>query len=148
MKRVLAGLALAGALAGLTGCASTGGGTIPTNAGDRSGKANFGYTYDSSKDKYQGTYKDGYVSMSFTGVDYQSVPCNYGYESYVPSTVLTYRSTNPKMPGSGTVQVQFCDYGEGTNGTGDYLSVNVLSGPFEGYSDAGTVQGNIQQKKK
>ena len=57
---------------------------------------------------------------------------------------VTYTSTNPRLPGTGTAVACLVDNGEGINGTGDLAGLIVGDGPFEGYQVRGTIKGNIQ----
>ena len=149
-KRMLVGLLVLAAIAVLSGC--SGGGWIPgggyfTNTSGatfhgatQSGKATFGFTYDGYKGRFQGTYRDGDVQIAFTGPSY-SAPS--------PSCIASsfdYRSTNPFWRGTGTGQIYACDAGEPGFSSGDTLDISINSGPFNGYSNSGTVQGNIQVK--
>jgi hypothetical protein len=58
---------------------------------------------------------------------------------------LAYRSTNPREKGTGLAKICVYDNGEGANAAGaDTVKIRVISGPFDGYYNAGDVQGNIQ----
>ena len=57
---------------------------------------------------------------------------------------IEYRSTNPKNRGDGTAFACVLDNGEGKNAPPDTARIQVDNGPFGGYSNQGTVQGNIQ----
>ncbi len=157
MKRlpVLAALVVAAAV--LPGCYAakfTGGGQITSGginfsagkgaARSAGGSANYGFTYDATKGNLAGTYRDGDVAMSLTGnptFDYY----NDGSENCM-SADGNYRSTNPRQRGDGTVHIYACDNGEG-RGSYDYLDVEVNSGPFSGYENAGYTRGNLQAHK-
>lgn len=61
---------------------------------------------------------------------------------------IEYESTNPKIQGSGgggTAVACFQDNGEGASATSDFARIFVIDGPYAGYSNAGTVKGNLQQ---
>jgi hypothetical protein len=132
-----------GAVAILSGCSA--GGWIPSaqrqasapsgQAATQSGKATFGMTYDGNKGRFQGTYRDGSVQMGFNGYSSAGLSC-------AATSLVQYRSTNPQIPGSGQVYVGFCDNGS----SGDNLSVEVISGPYNGYFNAGEVQGSVTAK--
>ncbi len=68
-----------------------------------------------------------------------------GEEMLVQAEVF-YRSTNPKMEGDGIARACVVDRGEGSNeeDPGDQGIIEVMTGPFGGYSKEGEVQGNIQ----
>jgi hypothetical protein len=53
--------------------------------------------------------------------------------------MTSYESQDPKLPGEGTVFVTACDHGE--PGDVDYLQIDVQSGPYAGYHNAGPVLG-------
>ena len=55
-----------------------------------------------------------------------------------------YRSTNPKNRGDGSLLAFVKDNGEGNASDDDEMQVFVYAGPFAGYIEQGTVQGNIQ----
>ncbi len=154
MKRwpVLAVLVLAAAV--LPGCYAakfTGGGQITSGGinfsaakGSAANGASYGFTYDAIKGNFTGTYRDGDVAMSLTGMaafDFY----NSGSENCMSADAY-YRSTNPRQRGNGTVHIYACDNGEG-RGSYDYLDVEVNSGPFSGYENAGYTRGNLQAHK-
>lgn len=140
----------------LAGCADkfTGGGTIPSTDGTSSDQANFGFTYkitnqSTGAGQAQGAYHDPYaygyplggLALKFAGLfSGDTTPglnnCMDGTENYV--------SQNPNYPGSGQVFLKACDNGEpGINNDGIYI--DVLSGPYIGYIDSGTLTGgNLQ----
>ncbi len=61
---------------------------------------------------------------------------------------VSYRSTNPAFPGNGQALACVSDNGQGSKSTGpDVAFVQVVSGPFAGYTNFGDVQGNIQHHK-
>jgi hypothetical protein len=56
-----------------------------------------------------------------------------------------YISQDPKNRGEGDLQLFACDLGEPGKLNGDFLVINVLSGPYDGYENGGTIQGgNLQ----
>jgi len=59
----------------------------------------------------------------------------------------TYDSTNPKALGSGIVYACAKDNGEGGKSSSDLAVITIVGGPFDGYINAGPVQGNIQQHR-
>lgn len=62
--------------------------------------------------------------------------------------LVSYRSTNPSFAGNGQALVCVSDNGEGSNASGsDAAFIQVLTGPFAGYTNFGAVQGNIAQHK-
>jgi hypothetical protein len=52
----------------------------------------------------------------------------------------TYTSQDKDRPGTGTADVLACDLGE-PGVEGDFLVIEVLSGPYAGYSNAGPILG-------
>lgn len=98
-----------------------------------------------SQDQWQEEwYKDDCLNGSyyFNGIYHE------GHRPFdVPVYLLyaNYRSTNPQKPGAGNVRVYVKDNGEGQKADGsDQMDVYVYDGPFAGYHQQGTVQGNIQ----
>jgi hypothetical protein len=56
-----------------------------------------------------------------------------------------YRSTDPKYPGEGKAIICMRDNGEGKKAVlADTIRIEVTSGPYMGYINMGSVQGNIQ----
>ena len=60
--------------------------------------------------------------------------------------IADYESQNPNVPGRGTVELLLCDRGNGPS-SGDFVSVDVLSGPYMPYHNGGVAQGNITVNK-
>jgi len=56
---------------------------------------------------------------------------------------VNYTSTNTAFPGTGTASVCVIDNGQGSNASEDQLAIVVESGPYGGYENSGSVQGNI-----
>ena len=147
-----------------TGCQATGTGAIPSLLfpGD---KATFGFIAVSDAtgltQDFSGSYHDpqgqtaiGIVDVAFKGVGGLQ-KCQPGVDpacAQAPNNVkggcyvglaLQYQSQNPNIPGSGTFFLLACDVdGTGGNGT-DFLLITVESGPYTGYSNAGTPSGNL-----
>ncbi|WP_223669804.1 hypothetical protein [Kangiella shandongensis] len=58
---------------------------------------------------------------------------------------FTYESSNPGAPGSGTGYACFVDTGEGKgNFHGAITAFSLSDGPFDGYLNHGTLNGNVQ----
>ena len=138
--RVVVPVLAAGALVvGITGCKATGGGFIQSATG--ADAAHFGFVMQTNKQDnvVHGTYRDGYVKLRFDAgsVSMTFDPCAHWTVDYV--------STSPDYPGSGTAQVVVCDNGEPGPSSGDNLSIQILTGPYAGYSNAGVLEGgNLQ----
>lgn len=157
-KRGLMGATLlpASALA-IAGCADkfTGGGTIPSTDEVQGDQANFGFTYkvtdqETGAGKTQGTYHDefapsyplGGLELKFTGLlsSASSGPCANGLKGTV-----SYTSQNSNYPGTGQALLKACDTGQPRNFPGDSIGIDVLSGPYNGYSNEGLLTGgNLQ----
>lgn len=61
---------------------------------------------------------------------------------------VDYRSTNNASPGTGTATVCFTDNGEGAKAVdSDSAIISISSGPYAGYLNHGSIQGNVQQHK-
>jgi hypothetical protein len=66
-----------------------------------------------------------------------------------PAVKADYTSTNPKLPGSGRLLTCFYNFrnqGEQSNESEMYVrQVTLTTGPYAGYTNAGTLSGNIHQ---
>lgn len=59
-----------------------------------------------------------------------------------------YRSTNPSTEGGGSFVACVSDNGEGSKkSAADAALIYVVDGPYAGYTNSGTVQGNVQMHK-
>lgn len=157
----------------LAGCSVpgkvTGGGKI---VGTNTGIANFGFNADSCEgfvtgrfdfhDKEANGFENG-IKMNGAVTDagkcaeqddpnaVENTYCETSYyennlgciEGYIVD--VNYQSTNPLHPGSGAAVACVIDNGEGINSTvADAVWLHVSSGPYRGYYNKGSVQGNIQ----
>ena len=145
----------------------TGGGTIPSTSGVSGNKANLGFIGDGCDpdnvagsfnyhDKNAPGFQPGGVKVLGAVVEAGecALPngdttgnqaCGLCGDSATHGITALYRSTNPKQPGTGTVIACLTDNGEGANaGAPDAGIIEVLSGPFAAYFNAGAVQGNVQ----
>jgi hypothetical protein len=60
---------------------------------------------------------------------------------------ITYRSLDKRNnPGVGTAFMCIADYGEGANASADFLYIEVMDGPYDGYVNSGEVQGNVHEE--
>jgi hypothetical protein len=143
--RLLAlGVVVVGVLLATTGClskASGGGWMLSANGEDR---ATFGFHFDGPRDAARGSYHDHGtgVRFKFDGL--------IEYTRRGPPECLqfvgTYTSLDKTHPGSGTVDVVACDFGE--PGTFDGLIIDVIDGPYTGYHNNQNISGgNIQGGK-
>ena len=136
----LVAIVLVAALTG-AGCKATGGGSIPTGVNGKK-PATFGLVWQETKqsEKFvvRGSWADSYIKfkitdgfiITFTG------ECGGGLGTYV--------STNRNDPGTGTLAMSVCDYGEPGPSSGDTISVTTLTGPFN-YTNSGDLEhGNLQ----
>ncbi|WP_105200926.1 MULTISPECIES: hypothetical protein [unclassified Pseudoalteromonas] len=85
----------------------------------------------------------GYCALTDEGLEngVQECNCMDQFEAQ-----FSYSSKNPQAPGEGTGFVCFFDTGEGKgNFHGAITAFNLIDGPYEGYGNVGTVNGNIQQ---
>ncbi len=108
----------------------------------------------------QGTLTDelGAIIATEVDVDFQgegtmvTVPALPGFNNCMGNPALLYESQNPDMPGDpngpdGTLNLIACDGGEPGPSSNDFIFIDVTSGPFTGYRNAGPVEGgNIQVK--
>lgn len=133
-----------------TGCAIkfTGGGWIVSASGVEGEKATFGFTFDGPAGRFQGSYHDeglwngeevrlrGTGVVSFAGPD---------FDNNCMDATLSYESQNPRLRGSGELELTACDDGEPGPSAGDDIAIIVISGPYSGYSDGGDIMGgNLQ----
>ncbi len=142
--RVAAVVVISGVL--LAGCKATGGGWIPSATGD--GKAHFGFVWQTTEDPdktlAKGTWHDGDVRLRLVDGVILTFPfggegCAIGFAEYV--------SQSKARPGSGTLTIQLCDLGEPGPTNGDFIGIVINSGPYEGYTNEGVLQGgNLQIK--
>lgn len=144
-RRALTVLPAVGLLAlAITGCKATGGGFINSATGAKA--AYFGFTWNETSNGtvVSGSWHDGPVKFKLDGGMFIPPPgpsCVEGSGTYV--------STSKAHPGSGTVEMTICDYGEPGPTNGDSISVTLSGGPYNGYSDSGTLQGgNLQIHSK
>jgi hypothetical protein len=140
-KHVLALAAVAGVVAlSLAGCTAQGGGFIASNNGATSGKATFGFTWqttDNGSIVLRGSWHDGDVDFrldrgdSLSGSPYS--PCVSGTGHYV--------STNKSHKGSGNVNIIVCDVGDPGPTNGDSIDVDPTSGVYSSYANSGQLDG-------
>lgn len=141
--RLLVGFGVVGLL--LAGCAGrmTGGGAIPS-ATNPNGSANFALEYlitnqADGSGRLTGTFHDGAVRLRFDGAE--SSPAETSGSNCIETTA-DYVSENQTAAGDGTATVEACD-NSGTN-LPDVFSLAVLTGPYAGYADEGTLtRGNL-----
>ncbi|WP_158677931.1 hypothetical protein [Pseudoalteromonas sp. T1lg76] len=158
---------LAGTLS--TGCSlvgehkMTGGGTMASAGGDKN--AVFTFNVESCGEEASGrvNYQDhsaidfehmggvsfnakvddfGYCTLDLGAGDPEAAECNCEnqYEAQ-----FTYDSKNPQAPGEGTGFACFIDTGTGKgNFHGIVTAMKLDNGPYEGYLNHGTMNGNIQ----
>lgn len=143
-KRALTVLPAVGlAVVAVAGCKATGGGFIGSATGAKA--AYFGFTWNSDSNGFvaSGSWHDGWVRFKLDGGMFLQTP------SPCAHTSGTYVSTSKSNPGSGNVYMTICDNGEPGPTNGDTLSVQLSDGPYDGYSDSGTLQGgNLQINTK
>jgi hypothetical protein len=128
----------------LSGCMApgkvTGGGWVASSV---DGKANFGFcaaqnSCGDTSGKF--TYRDKNAGVSMSGDI--TFAAHAGDGTYILSG--TFRSTNPKIAGSGVLSATVQDNGEPGIG-GDYFAIEITQGTWVGYSNDGELGGgNIQ----
>ena len=67
----------------------------------------------------------------------------YGYDVAVK---FAYTSINPFRPGEGYGIACATDNGQGVNDPPDDAAIGLFGGPFDGYVNWGTIQGNLDKK--
>ena len=145
----------------------TGGGTIPSASGNEAEIANFGFNAArcdamnpvegkfNYHDKYESSYEGGvkfngdivgFILCDDDPATNDCTVCPEDSDGIMPvEAEIDYRSTNPKFKGEGTAFACVVDNGEGVNeDPEDMGEIEVMDGPYMGYSNGGPVQGNIQ----
>lgn len=138
-------------LGSLTACKGlyTGGGWIDSTEGD--GKANFGFNVTNCEGYVEGhfNYRDKNAGIKMNGEIVEFKQCFFGDCKIFDCdyySIVDYRSTNPKVPGYGQAWICAGDGGEGANSSElDDVWIYVIDGPYDGYFNFGSVNGNIQQ---
>jgi len=151
-----------------SGCQATGLGAIPSLL-DPTDKATFGFVYDGTTMTFSGSYHDrqgqtafGVVDVAFKGTGVMR-PCTAGEPVCARAPALgqkggclfgnpSYTSQNPRIPDLFPPEFQrvtllVCD-SDGSLGSSspfpnDFILISVDTGPYEGYTNAGTPSGNI-----
>jgi hypothetical protein len=155
--------------AGCTNIKVNGGGTMASTSGVHGDKAVITFhaekcTADeavSGRINYHDMYTPGWANggVKFTGSVVAAAQCGqpgselictaiYGYPR-VPFyfAEIGYKSTNPKYPGSGIAVVIVADNGQGVQAiSSDIAVVQVTTGPYAGYMNTNTIQGNMNSK--
>ena len=155
-----------------SGCQATGMGAIPSLL-DPTDKATFGFVYDGTTMTFSGSYHDrqgqtafGVVDVAFKGTGVMR-PCKGSDPLCAKAPALgekggclfgnpSYTSQNPKIPDLFPAEFQrltllICD-SDGTLGSNspfpdDFIFISVDTGPYEGYTNAGTPSGNITVRR-
>jgi hypothetical protein len=154
-----------------SGCQATGMGSIlsltfPTD------KATFGFVLDGTTMTFSGSYHDpqgqtvfGVVDVAFKGTGVLR-PCRAGEPTCAKAPVngpkggclfgdLSYTSQNPHVPDIAPAELQrlsllVCDsdgeFGSASPFPDDFMFISANTGPYEGYSNAGTPSGSITVK--
>ena len=130
--------------------------SVKANAPGAGGRTTFGFVFDQTTSTFSGSYQDtcagvalrgtGVLRADAPGQSPASLPC----AGTIFGSPLAYEAQNPKIardpaaPSGGTLNLWVCDFG--TPGTGnDLFFLQVLDGPYAGYTNTGTLQaGNIQ----
>jgi hypothetical protein len=108
----------------------------------------FGFQYRSSEEdpftgQLQGVYHDHGQNVHFRFAGQQSITVFGDPDCF--GVGYDYISLDPKNPGTGRAIVWGCDFGEPAVSAGDEFNVEVLSGPYAGYSWGGVLQGGNMQ---
>jgi hypothetical protein len=127
----------------VAGCKATGGGFI--SSATEAKAAYFGFTWNETDHGavVSGSWHDGWVKFKLDG--------GIVYGSFGPcaSSPGEYVSTSKANPGTGSIYATICDYGEPGPTNGDSITIQLTGGPYDGYSDGGTLQGgNLQLNSK
>jgi hypothetical protein len=130
-------------------------------------KATFGFdvvtNYDAGTSSFSGSYHDPQgmsVNGQIVSVDFKGTgvlkkgPPPAGAPADAKGGCLlgmpTYESTNPNMPGSGQFELVVCDMDGNGLSASDMILLQVqpppVGGPYSGYQNGGSAQGNITVK--
>lgn len=154
-KRSASLLVLAILAVAVAGCATdfTGGGTIASTDLNPADHANFGFTYKITDtttgagnahgayhDPTDPTFTNGGVKFKFDGLLFGDTAPGTLCTVNGIAGILNYTSQNPNYPGSGSVFLSACDDGQ-PGISNDDIEVDVLTGPYTGYSDTGFLTG-------
>jgi len=144
----------------MTGCTLVHGKvTGAGNLDGTNGRATIAFNGDSCDDVVKGKFEfidhdsgenmhGDVVAVTVCGVEGACTLCGNSATLGAYEIVATYRSMDPDRPGTGELFACVSDNGEGAHSSGpDTASIQVLSGPFVGYTNSGVVRGNIQQHK-
>lgn len=118
------------------------------------GTADFEFVYKVENSNGTGKAKGSFHDKSAV-INQTPVPMRFRFDGILSSSsggpdncirgTLGYISQDRDFPGTGQVQVEGCDNGEPSGpSNGDTLTVQVTSGPYAGYFNSGTVEGNLQ----
>ena len=151
------------------GCQATGLGFIPSADLNPTDKATFGFIYDGPSLSFSGSYHDktGVIGISQVDVAFKGTgitrkcssvePCGapgkfpwavllIGIANYVPQdqTLQPACAATATNPNPCVVQFTFFDLdGNGAVNMGDFVTIDVLSGPYAGYHNEGVPSGNL-----
>lgn len=127
-------------------CQANGMGWIPS-AVDPDQKATFGFVYDGDTQTFSGSYHDKAADVDFKGTGVlKSGPPPSGMKSKGGCLLgfPAYESQNSAHPGGGNLFFFVCDAdGSGSVTLGDFISIDVIDGPYAGYQNSGEPSGNI-----
>jgi hypothetical protein len=131
----------------LTACQANGMGMVNTSCTPGSSIANLGFVYDGTTFTWSGSYQDHCFPVAFNGTGVmhtQSPPPNA--PARMQECLIgepTYQPQDSSLPG-GYFNLIVCDSGNPQNTPGDYIAIQVTTGPYAGYTNSGFVRsGNI-----
>jgi len=153
---------------GIAGVKVTGDGTIEGPSGHKATFSVQGASCDypqppTGKMTYSDKHAPGFAQnggLQLDGTMMEVLQCNKPEGCTDPSAVIPgncpyqkgylvevgYKSTNPKIPGSGIAGACLVDNGDAKKKSGDLLGFGITSGPYAGYFIQGTIKGNIQSQ--
>jgi len=122
---------------------------------DPTEKATFGFVFafDGTTYSFSGAYHDKAAGVDFKGsgvLKEKSPPAGMRSDALCLAGMPAYVSTSRDFPGEGFLELTVCDLDRGGPSVGDFILVNVLTGPFgalgafaPGYTNFGFPSGNI-----
>jgi hypothetical protein len=135
----------------LTGCTWIGGGILPSSSGNSGQSAQFSFWFSATGDSPEnvsfnanGSYNDRYWSNGPVKITLDQAQFQLG-EDDCYFAVTTYKAG--KQSG-GTAFIDVCDSNQNGPSNGDWFSIVLCGGVYDGYSNEGYItQGNIKQVK-
>ena len=135
---------LAGILMMVVGCAPrmSGEGTIPGTMG---GKASFELKWDGTTGRFEGSFEDEKAHVKLTAKGVQLPGAGAEPDNCIKSFSVPYEARSRGTVQTGVLALEACV--PGANHANDWISIDIASGPFAGYHNAGDlVKGHLSTR--